>query len=253
MSSDERTQAILQARERAAKANVGKGRIGGLYKLGNVSEPTRQQDGSFVFPQTYSQKQIDDFLADNYYQQWALDYQRGKSTAQTKFENNDSSLTEKSFLPAKYIPETQRTKMKLFDLTSKYAQDAYTYGYNEVVNKLLLDKGVKEWNAEMARGYNEMADKYGNDADLLYKEEPQGAPDKPNPNQFLLKRWNQVQEPDNNKYAFDGYIWGHNLALKTLYATIPRPQKKNWADYFVEGVTTPFNVVSQIAPHLVGI
>jgi len=231
--------------DRRAQANLKPGeRVGYGSKTADISEPQKQSDGTYLFPKFWSGKEISAFQNENYYKNWDEQYMKGKMDAKVKFQDDAdiAKLSEKDLMPNKMIPETQRTKLNIFDLTNKYGYEPYNYGYNEQLTHLMVNRGMTQWENEYADGYNDAIKEYSEDAEKLY-DEAKYIPDTPNTDTFLKNHWKIAGD---GKYSFNARTYGHNAALKKMFEVIPRPKKKDWTDYFVQGLTMPFALASQI-------
>jgi hypothetical protein len=254
---DERQLAIQQSQKRAAAAQKATGeRVGfrSTFKFSDtIRQPQLQGDGSFVFPKSYTTQQILDFQKDNFFLVWEQNRKRGAETANNKFGKSPEKITSDSFMPVKQAPLPQ---YKIYDARNQYAQEPFAYGFNEELKKLAIEYGVAEWKKQYTEAFNQMVQTYGNDAEKLYTEAAYLPNDTPNPYKLMKDLWFEIKEPNNSKYARSPTNAGHNDALAELYKAIPPPpppKSMDWTDYFFEGLTMPFKVVSEVAPHLIGL
>ena len=182
---------------------------------------------------------------DMYFKNWDKEEAKGEAEAKAKF--NVDNVREEALLPLNKIEHMEMLKLNISP-TSKYQYNARSFGYNQVIRELLLEKTMHQWENDMANSFNQTVSEYGNDAEKLY-DEAKAIPDEHvSPFDMYNLNWlnffNKLHIDD--KYFWNPKIWGHNLALRELYKAIPRPKKKDWTDYFVEGLTMPFKIASQI-------
>lgn len=178
------------------------------------------------------------------YKIFMADYKKSYNETIEKFANNVNSVTPSDYLKNVIVRATDVIEHPE-DVIYQY--DANILGHNDAIIKVMM----QQWENERIDSYNNAIKEYGDDADKLWNDTDYKK-DEPNPNKGLRDNIGEYVNADGSKiqidqkYYWNPQIWGFNESLKYMRSVIPRPRKKDWTDYFVEGLTMPFTLASKI-------
>ena len=138
----------------------------------------------------------------------------------------------------KYQPKTPAEIQEYKDMVAYQQADIHESESYKNTNPIAYNN----WQGRYTEGYNKAVDEFGNDPDKLWSD-AHSLPYK-QLDYHVAGYVDASAYPEDVKYRYDGYEWGYDDALQMLWKTIPKPQDKDWTDYFVQGVTLPFTIAN---------
>jgi hypothetical protein len=189
------------------------------------------------------------FRAGAGYAPYMSNYKKSYNETIQKFANNVDSVTQSD-----YINQVSVNAVDVIDNPDDrpFEIDPSVLGHNDAILNVMM----QQWEDERIKSYNDAIKEYGGDPEKLWDTDYKKH--EPNPNQVLRDEVGPDKNKDgidlrrrlipviDSKYYWNPQIVGFNESIGYMKSVIPRPSKKNWADYFVQGLTMPFTLASKI-------